>query len=345
MVVLSSLGGDSSGVWTRTQALALTSPGRVRGALARDWQVVWPGTYADAGYHLTPEQHCWAAVLASGDRRRPGRPPFGPDRRRTQPRPDRPDGSRHAGPLAVACGRTAARYWGIPLVDDDDPATGACESLIDDVTVGTHLPPVVHAGRRLRRHRLRLGQGEVVRTTSGCPITSPTRTLVDCCAFLAPDAAVCALDHALHRRLVTRPELETAVATRRGLAGSAALRRAVGLTDGRAETPLETLTRLLLLPALPTLEPQVVLLDETDHVIARFDLADRTRKLAVESDGKPSHSGAAMVARDRARDLRSERYGWWTERVTWFDVRRRQRATVARVLARAQLLDERRDVA
>lgn len=345
MVDLSSLGGASCGVWTRTQALGLTSPGQVRGALARDWQVLWPGTYADAGYHLTPEQHCWAAVLASGDRRRPVGPAPGADGRPAQPRPYPREGSPHGGRRAVACGRTAARYWGIPLVDDDDPATGACESLIDDVSVGAHLPPVVHAGRRLQRHRLRLGPSDVVRTASGCHVTSPTRTLVDCCAFLAPDAAVCALDHALHRRLVTRPELEAAVAVRRGLAGSAALARAVGLTDARAESPLETLTRLLLLPVLPTLEPQVVLLDETDHVVARFDLADRTRKLAVESDGKPAHRGAAMVARDRARDLRSERHGWWTERVTWFDARRRQRATVARVLARAQLLDERRDVA
>jgi hypothetical protein len=40
-----------------------------------------------------------------------------------------------------------------------------------------------------------------------------------------------------------------------------------------------------------------------------------------------------MVAHDRARDRTTGRLGWWTERVTWFEVRCRPQPTLRRVLA------------
>lgn len=239
-------------------------------------------------------------MLASGGAGRPdgdGDPGTGPQR--SQPR-------------AVACGRTAAHFWGLPLIDDDDPATGGREWLVDEVAVMAHLAALEQDGRTLLRHRLRLRPGDLVRTEGGCPITSTLRTLGDCCTLLALEAAVCALDAALHRGLVTRSQLEQTVAVRHRVPGSAALRTAVDRSDARAESPVETLTRLLLLPALPALEPQVQLCDELGRVVARFDLTDRGRRLAVESDGKAAHSGPAMVAKDRARDRRTECYGWWT---------------------------------
>ena len=321
MADLSVLGAATGGLWTREQALRLVSAGVVRGAVGRTWQVVWPGVYADAGYDLTAEQRCWAAVLASGG----GPPASAPGRPARRLR-------------AVACGRTAARLWGMPLVDDDDPATGAQERLVDEVAVGTHLRTVRHEDRVLRRHRLRLAPGELTRTASGLVVTTPLRTLVDLCGSLAADAAVCAVDHALHRGLVRPEQLAEVVATRHAGPGSTALAQALAAADGRAESPGESLTRLLLRPVLPDLEPQVELFDAAGRVVARFDLGDRGRRLAVESDGKAAHAGAAMVAKDRARDLRTERLGWWTERVTWFDVRRRQEETRARVLDRAAWL-------
>src|SRR5207253_2398666 len=101
-------------------------------------------------------------------------------------------------------------------------------------------------------------------------------------------------------------------------------RAAVALADGRAEAPTETLARLLLLPVVPSLVPQVRILDRYGRIVARLDLGDEAAKLAVELDGKRGHSGDAMVAKDRRRDRRTEAYGWWTERGTWYDVRCRQ---------------------
>jgi hypothetical protein len=332
MTDLSPLGGSSGGVWTRTHALQLVTPAVVRSALRSGaWRVVWPGVYADGGYELTAEQRCWAAVLASGG--------AGP------PVPWRGSDDLSARPRfrlrAVACGRTAARLWGLPLVDDEDPATGACERVLDDVAVWSHLPAVHHEGWLLRRHRLHLNAEDLVRTATGLYITSPLRTLVHCCRLLAPEAAVCMLDHALHSGLVQRADLVRAVEARAGSPGVDDLRRAVSYADGRAESCAETLTRLLVLPVVPGLEPQVELRDDRGLVVARFDLADRARRFAVETDGKAGHSGPVMVAKDRARDVRTERYGWCTERVTWFDVRRRQRETLDRLTYRVAVLDRR----
>lgn len=332
MVDLSALGAQTGGVWTRREALTLLTPGAVRASL-RDgrWQVPWPGVHAGAGADLSAEQRCWAAVVAGGGSAQPQ--PWG--------LPDARTGQRPLRPQAVACGRTAARYWGIPLVDDDDPATSANGHLHDDVSIWSHHADLGHNGRVLHRRRLKLSVEDVVLTDTGLHVTSPLRTLVDCAGLLNIQALVCALDGALHKSLVSPAELATAVTSRSGLRDGAVLARAVALADGRAETPFETLTRLLILPAVPTLEPQVELRDGHGQLIARFDLGDRARRFAVESDGKQGHSGEEMVAKDRRRDRRTEHLGWTTERVTWFEVRCRQPETVAWIRERVAKLDRR----
>lgn len=98
------------------------------------------------------------------------------------------------------------------------------------------------------------------------------------------------------------------------------------------------MTRLLLLPVLPDLEPQVEVFDHAMRPVARFDLADRRVRLAIEADGKRGHAGRDMVAKDRRRDRRSERMGWWTERVTWWDLRREPAETRLRIADRHQRL-------
>ena len=295
-----SLGLRSCGVWTRAEALTMLGRGPVDARVrAGTWQVPWRGVYADAGHELDPEQRAWAAVLAAG--------------------------------AAVGSGRTAARLWGLPLVDDLDPATGRAEHLRDDVAVARRLPAQHWAGRRLRPVRTTLSPDELVRLPSGLWVTTPVRTLVDCAGLLRADALVCALDAALHRRLVTPQQLEDTVRARGGRAHSLALQSAVRLADGRSESPPETLARLLLLPALPSLEPQVELFDGTGRTVARFDLGDREMRLAIECDGKAAHAGAAMVAKDRRRDRRTEAYGWRTERVTWYELRCQERDVLQRI--------------
>lgn len=308
------LGAATRAVWTRPEALAVITRGRIAAALRNaEWQVVWGGVYADGGIVLDPEQRAFAAVLASGGR-----------------------GQEGETWQAVASGRTAARVHGLPLIDDDDPSTKARDRLIEEVIC--HRPGSLrrrHGGEThvLMRRQRALAADDVVELPSGLLMTSVARTLFDCAAVLSHEALVCLIDNALHRALVTADELAAAAGALAGQGGAEAFRRGIAAADGRAESPAESLTRLLLLPHLPRLEPQVQLRDGQGQVIARFDLGDRAARFAVESDGKRGHAGAQMVAKDQARDRRTLARGWRTERVTWFELRCRQRQLVARVVA------------
>lgn len=294
----SELGTSTAGVWTTAAARAAgLSRSQIATRLADGrWQRVRRGAYADGGVIPDALMRASAAVQVTA---------------------------------GVAAGRTAARVHGLPLVDDDDPATGRFELPYDDVAV-----------RQDRRHRVTLQTARLqvaladVQVLRGVPVLTPLRTLVDLARVLRPDALVCAFDAALHRGLVQRVELERAVENRRWRTGGPVLRTALALADGRAESPQETLARLLFLPVLPGLVPQVVVLDHVFRPVARLDLGDERIRLGVEADGATWHAGRA--AQDRRRDFRT---GWTIERCTWWEVRREPTALLARVLATARRLD------
>jgi hypothetical protein len=334
-----TLGSQSLGVWPRADALTVYSRHVVQRLVVEGtWQSPFRGVYADGGYQLTAEQLAWAAVLSTGSTMGTGAEVPAAGR----------DGPQ---PSVVACGRDAARVWGLPLIDDDDPATGSAEHLHHDVhtaaglarrvsnarpLVDEELPPGSADEKRriLTPHRLDLTADDYVRRPSGLWVTTPLRTAWDCSFILKPEAHVCLLDRALQRALFTPADLLRAAISRAGVPGVRRFRAAIALADGRAEAPTETLARLLLLPVIPSLTPQVRVHDRYGRVVARLDLGDEHAKLAVELDGKRGHSGDAMVAKDRQRDRRTEVYGWWTERGTWYDVRVRQGEFVDRVVAR-----------
>ncbi|MEX2289611.1 MAG: hypothetical protein WD794_04700 [Mycobacteriales bacterium] len=321
---LAELGSTTRGVWTRKQALAVTTRGRIDALVRRgEWQAPWSGVYADGGYALDLEQRGFAAVLASGG--------------------GQPHRDIHGKEVvaAVACGRLAARLHDLPLVDDRDPATGGREHLLDDVALrwgGSPLHSTTSDGqtRTLTRHRRRYTAEQVLQLPSGLHVTSYAQTLVDCALLLQSDSLVCLLDALLHRELLSTADLDVLVRQQRWQAGLTPLREAVRLADGRAESPHETLVRLVLKPHLPGLEPQQRLYDESGRILARFDLADRRLRLAVEADGKAGHAGTRMAARDQRRDRISDARGWRTERCVWFETRCRQKVLVARVLATAR---------
>lgn len=313
---LSSLGSGTAGIWTRAEALHVVSAQRIRTFLQDGtWRVVLPGVYADGGYESTAEQRALAAVLVSGGST--GQPLLAAHRHLWR---------------AVAAGRTAARIWRLPLVDDDDPTTGARGLLHDDVVVRGARDALVSGGRHVHRWQWKLEADDVTRRASGLLVTTIARTLSDCARLLTREALVCAIDDALHRGWVTSAGLRSYAAQQGGRPGAPAFRDAIGAADARAESPHETLVRLLLLPALPQLRPQVRLLDG-GRTVARFDLADEAARFAVEADGRAGHAGDVMAARDRRRDSRTAARGWHTERVTWWEVRRAPERTRAQVVS------------
>jgi hypothetical protein len=297
-----ALGASTAGVWDRTTALAAgITPKQIRGRVARgEWQELRPGTYADGGVEPDAFMRASSAVQAARTPRR----------------------------WAIAAGRTAARMWGLPLIDDHDPATQRYEESDDDVslTFGETTAPTLHS------RRLTLRQGDVVRLR-GVPVLSFHRTLIDLADALRPDALVCALDAALNAERVTLQVLEQLAAGRAWCRGAPVLREAVCLCDAGAESPHETLTRLLLKPHLPGLRSQVKVFDNAMRTIARLDLGDEELRLGVESDGAAYHRGRA--AADRRRDYRT---GWTIERCSWFETRREQEQLRRRILSTAASL-------
>lgn len=227
-------------------------------------------------------------------------------------------------PAALAVGRTAARLHGLPLVDDDDPALGRRERTVDDVAVVRHL----HGTSTLRVHDWSYGHEEHG-TLRGCPVPSLLRTLYDLRLVLRPDALVCVLDAALHQGRVTSSQLAALSAARPGARGSMRFAQALAVADGRAESPLETVTRLLLLPAVAELVPQVEVLDAGARLLARVDLGVERWRFGVEADGG-THDGRIALARDRRQE---RRMGWTLERVTWWEARAEPGATTRRVQA------------
>jgi predicted transcriptional regulator of viral defense system len=139
-------------------------------------------------------------------------------------------------------------------------------------------------GRGYRVAQAALPDGDVVPWIS-FGATSIPRTLVDCAREWSQIDAVIALDAALQAELVRRAEVQAAVLAARHRAGASAAARALGLADGRAESPLETKGRLRFLTAgLPLPELQVDLYDGRGYV-GRLDAWFEDAAVAVEFDG------------------------------------------------------------
>jgi hypothetical protein len=161
------------------------------------------------------------------------------------------------------------------------------------------------SGRGYRVARAQL-PAEDVRPWLSFRTTSVARTLVDCAREWPQLASVIAMDAALCAELVTRADLHAAVLSARHRPGVAAAARSFGLSDGRAESPLETKGRLRLLAAgLPRPELQVDLHDERGF-IGRIDAWYEEVALAVEFDGR--------VKYEQPRGGRSPAQVMWDEK-------------------------------
>ncbi len=120
--------------------------------------------------------------------------------------------------------------------------------------------------------------------------TSVARTLVDCAREWSLTDSIIAFDAAMQTQKTDRAEIHRAVLAgthRVGIAGAA---RALDLSDGRAESPLETRGRLALLAAgLPRPDLQVDIHDEAGFV-GRVDAWYEDAAVAVEFDGRVKYT-------------------------------------------------------
>ncbi len=148
----------------------------------------------------------------------------------------------------------------------------------------------------------------------GFPITSLDGTVERLLLELPFDELVCLLDSALHEGWV--PQLHSLRPRQRSR-----FDEAFRFADGRSESPLETLLRLLLVRAgIPPEVLQLQLFDRDGVCFARLDLAWPSRRLAVEADGREHHDKLDALYNDRRRQNLVSLAGWAVLRFTWKDV-------------------------
>lgn len=193
---------------------------------------------------------------------------------------------------------------------------------VDLVARGDHvIPPPVsivqpHGHGRVRQQgtdgRRRLLLPRDVETLHGIRLTTGLRTGLDLARTRSRFRGIAALDAMLRTRTFTHDEMLREIQRFRGYRGVVRLRALAPLADPRAESPAESVLRLLWLDAgLPTPALQIPVTDDDGWEAYRLDLGLPELRYAAEYDGVAWHSSATQRARDRRRRawLRDER-GW-----------------------------------
>ncbi|WP_425955870.1 type IV toxin-antitoxin system AbiEi family antitoxin domain-containing protein [Xylanimonas sp. McL0601] len=190
-------------------------------------------------------------------------------------------------------------------------ATGACAlALLGVAGLPVEVVPEVmlrDGGPRRRRDGVvaRRYQGCSIGSAEGWPVVSVEDALVQTIPTLGRRRALAVLDSARHRGLVDADGVARAHERARGRPGVEHTHDVWGLTDERAESPVESVARLSCIDG--ELAPdalQLVLVDETGRFVARCDLAwwlGGTRWLVAEIDGEDPHSQPEALFHDRVR--------------------------------------------
>ena len=203
-------------------------------------------------------------------------------------------------------GLTALQVHGVPLpsLPDGTPVFMAMgkddpRPMRDGVHTSRHVRPVPYVEER------------------GLRVATVAEALTAAARWVALVDLVCLVDAALYLERVSMDELYEVACGRRP--GSRALRRALPLVDGRAQSLWESLLRLLHVVCGIDVEPQWQLVDEDGVVVAEADLLLCGTTSLHEYDGDEHEAGPRRV-KDRRRDRRIDRHGYVRRGYTSGDV-------------------------
>jgi very-short-patch-repair endonuclease len=204
-------------------------------------------------------------------------------------------------PNSVASTRSAATLLGLPTF-----AVPTTTELTVTQQVG------IAARGKTHLYRVRLDEAEVERWY-GIEHTSAARTLVDLARRDRRDA-IMAADAALRDELVNRSAILDALDDAVGRPGIRGARRVLAYASPLAESPLESLARLMLLDdGFPVPELQVQIGGY------RVDMLFREQRLILEVDGLGKYSPAEL-RREKRREHALRALGYRVERVGWDDI-------------------------
>jgi hypothetical protein len=204
---------------------------------------------------------------------------------------------------------TAARIrgWALPPLPAEMPVFVAMQ--LDD-------PRPLRAGIRTSRHPRPIPH-EVI---AGLRCATPAEVVLACARWLSPIDLVVLIDSAVHAGDVTEEQLEAACTPQRR--GRRALLAALPLADGRAESPWETLLRLLHVRVGVDVQPQVEIWDDNGELMARADLQVTGTSSLHEFDGG-HHRDPKQHRDDLRRERRLEAGGYVRRGYTASDVAQR----------------------
>lgn len=214
------------------------------------------------------------------------------------------------GPEAVVSHQSAAFLHSIDLL-------GARAA---DVTLTCPRRRGWHSRPGMRLHAAELPPEHVMVSDTGLSLTTPARTVIDLARPLDFRAGVVAADSALHSKLATKEELRSVVAACRRRSGIGQAEAVVDFADPLAESPLESIARVVFrdcgLPA-PILQAW---LGGTAEPVGRVDFYWRRYRTVAEVDGAIKYADPSRARAQLRRDALLRADGYEVVHFDWLDI-------------------------
>ncbi|MEW5810782.1 MAG: type IV toxin-antitoxin system AbiEi family antitoxin domain-containing protein [Actinomycetota bacterium] len=221
---------------------------------------------------------------------------------------------RHLGQPAVVCLGTAAALFGF-----DTEGTTTMHVLDPGIRLRPTLGLMVH--QRL---------GAPLKRVEGRLATAPAWTAVETARMLPRPRALATLDAALHSGWCTPATIEQAIAEQKGRRGIVAVRALAPLADARAESPMESEARLVMIDGgLPKPELQYEIDGPTQSW--RVDFAWPEHGVVAEYESVEWHAGRLEMLRDRVRFAAIQQLGLTVIPIVAADVRVHPERLVERI--------------
>jgi predicted transcriptional regulator of viral defense system len=172
----------------------------------------------------------------------------------------------------------------------------------------------------VRLHAADLPPAHVTSDATGLRLTTPARTVVDLARTLTFRAGVVAADSALHRKLATKDELRSIVADCRRRSGIGQAEAVVEFADALAESPLESIARVVFRDCgLPPPALQAWLGGTTDPV-GRVDFYWQKYRTVAEVDGAIKYADPLRAQAQIRRDSLLRADGFEVVHFDWHDI-------------------------
>lgn len=213
------------------------------------------------------------------------------------------------GPSAVVSHQTAAQLHGLSMLEPPPallsvtrpPGVGS-RSGRPGVRVHCAALPDEHVGGRL-----------------AVPVTTVPRTVIDLARALDFRAGVVIADSALQQKLTSKKELRAVIDACPRWRGVRRAAQVVDFADSRAESPLESLARVVFADCgLPTPELQVEIRDA--EFIGRVDFLWREFRTIAEVDGAGKYDDRSRATRQLRRDKRLREAGYQVVHFDWKEI-------------------------